>query len=573
MSDSSLPGRAAVAACLAALLYLAVFPLQDYDTFWHLAYGRAMAERGAFINHEIFSYTAAGAYLGSHSQLAQVLLYAAWAAGGATALLGLKLLLIVAAFALVVATARLFGAPAPLGAALALAAFTAGLARLVERPELFSIVLQALLIWLLFRARSRGYVGRELWAVPPLMVVWDYLHGSVYGLAVLAAFVGAETVRLNFLPGRWGGGRPEDPPGRLGRLLAWSGVTVAAMLLHPNGLLNYAYFWRVGVSDEFRMYGEFTPPTSAQFAPFWVVGALLAVLLLLRARRCDLTTLALLIPFAVLALNFNRAILAFCLAAIPAVAQMLAPRPDGRLTARWWPAPAALVLLVVAVLVYKQHFVIANFRFGTGIDGNTFPVGSARFVREQALSGNLYNMNGFGGYLAFFLAPQQKIFHYNQPGVFTALFDYLHKPASRREWPIDYAIIGDALELNMFQREGFVTVYHEPTAAVMVRNDVRYAALIERYRVRFFGPLMTDAELLARGRTPLAAVFLREVSDYLTYREDVRVAGVLTRLLRESAAVRTDRERLALLEPALRGNPDSAALLALRGEILRKGEQ
>lgn len=45
-----------------------------------------MVEQGGFINHEIFSYTAQRAYLGSHSQLAQVLLYLVWVLGGVNGL-------------------------------------------------------------------------------------------------------------------------------------------------------------------------------------------------------------------------------------------------------------------------------------------------------------------------------------------------------------------------------------------------------------------------------------------------------------------------------------------------------
>ncbi len=551
----------AVLSCLVVTLYLLTFPLQDFDTFWHLAYGRAMVESGSFINHEIFSYTAQGNFLGSHSQLAQVFIYCAWVIGGANALLGLKLLITTGVFFLIVATVRLFGVNAVTGAALALSVLTAGMSRMVERPELFSVLLQALLIWLLFRARRNGYTGRELWVLPLVLVAWDYLHGAVYGFVLVLTFAGAELLRAKLLPRwkcRWGVG--DTNTFGVKRLFLWLGLSLGVMLAHPNGLLNYSFFWRVGTADDYRMFGEFMSPTKLQFIPYWIFLGFALMLILWNWRHCDLSTIILSLPFLYLSLNFNRSVMAFCLAAIPAIAQALKPlsmrlgaAPRGRML-----GTGLLVLLLGSVLLYKQFWVIDSFRFGTGVSGQVFPVGSARFVKERNLTGNMYNMNGFGGYLAYYLAPERKIFHYNQPGVFTDLFDYLHKPASHREWTIDYAIVGDALELNMFEREGFVTVYREPTAAVLVRNDDRNATLIQRYRVRTFGPLMSNEQLLARARYPATAQrLLVEISDYLAFREDRRVATLFIRLLQQSPGLFNDAERTALLEPLRRYNSDS----------------
>jgi tetratricopeptide (TPR) repeat protein len=563
--------RLYLAAGLVAALYILTFSLQDYDTFWHMAYGRAMIETRTFINHEIFSYTSPGKNLGSHSQLAQVILYLLWIGGGANLLLAFKLLLAGIVFVSIVNTARVCGAGTVAGAALALAVLVAGMGRVVERPEIFSILLQALLLWILFRARRMDYPHRLLWVLPPLMVLWDYLHGALYGLVVLCAFLAAEVCRQLLLP-KFGLSRFAGETSRpaVKRLLGWGAGTLAAMLVHPNGLLNYWAFWRVGkVGYEYKMYGEFMPPQSEQFYPYWALLICALTVIVLCLRHVDLTALSVMLPFIYLSLTYNRAVMAFGLAAVPATAQALARLWQRAAGFRWRHLVAAglAVTLLGGALVYKQFYVIDSHRFGTGVNELIFPVGSARFVMDKRLSGNMYNMDALGGYLAFTVGPERKIFNYNQPGVFTALFDYQHKPETRAQWQISYAIVGNVEEIRMFEADGFVPVYWEPGCALFVRNSEANAELVNNYRIQYFKPLMSDQEMLAFGKDVRSAdKFLRELTTYLAYRRDSRLAGVFAQLLHESPAVKDDRQRAELLAQVMAYNGDSAALLTVSGE-------
>lgn len=559
-------------ACLALLSYVLTFPLQDYDTFWHLAYGRAMVASQTIINHEIFSYTAYGKDLESHSQFAQVILYALWVAGGAHALLAFKLAIAGAAFLLVVKTSRLFGADLAEGAVLALAVFVMGMSRIVERPELFSIILQALLIWLLFRARKVDYPHLWLWSIPPIMVVWDYLHGAMYGLIVLSTFVGAEVFRQIVLP-KFGISRfalETTSRAAVNRLLGWSLATIVFMSAHPNGLLNYLNTMRVlPAESKFRMYGEFTPPDFVQFYPYWLFLACVVILVLLCVRQIDLTALVMILPFLYLSLNFNRAVLAFGIAAVPATAQALHHACIRIRSYRFGTSMLAvlLFLLLVTVIVYKRFYVIDSFRFGTGISSRVFPVGAARFIKAHNLNGNMYNMDGFGGYLAFFLGPERKIFHYNQPVVFTALYDFVHKPASRQQWHINYAIAGKPEELGMFENNGYKPVYWEPTSVLYLKETTENGPVLDRFAVEYFRPLLPDRDLLALGKHPKSAhKVLQETSTYLAYRQDARIADLFAKMLREAEFLH-ESQKLGLLADTLQHNEQSAALLALAGEL------
>lgn len=569
--------------CAVAALYALTFPLQDPDTFWHLAYGRAMVEQGRFINHEIFSYTAAGSYLGSHSQLAQVLLYLLWQWGGANALLGFKLLVGLATFLLVMRTARFFAVGRISAALLALLVILAGMSRFVERPELFSILLQALILLLLFGYGRGAYGRRALWLLPGLLVTWDYLHGALFGLVMVLTFSLGETLkaglvpRLRFLAG-WN--LRALSLEQLKPLWLWSGITLVAMSLHPNGLLNYSHFLRVSSNTaEYAMYGEFMPTrVIPQFFWFWICLFLCLVLGAICIRRIDPTTVMIVMPFLYLGLKFNRTTLAFALAAVPMMAHSLAILGERPELLRHWRRVALVLAAVVllAVPVYKERYAPDFLHFGSGLNENAFPVGSTRFIQDVGLHGNMFNTDGAGGYLAFFLSPQRKIFNYNQPGVFNALTEYVHKPESRRRWNIQYALIDDAKGYALFQREGFVPVYREANSMVLLKPDTEQSTLLEKYQIRYFAPLKSTAELEALSRNPRVALRLcEEISIYLTYRRDARVAELLGRLLRPANAdvrIELDR-RSALLEAALRENQGDLSLLQALGAVAyRQGD-
>lgn len=553
---------------------LVAFPLQDYDTFWHLAYGRAMVESGTFINHEIFSYTAPGAPLGSHSQLAQVVLYLIYRAGGADGLLVFKILVALVVYGLVVRTARLFAAPAAVAASIGLLAMVAGMSRFVERPELFSILGLAWLVYLLCRySRSGGEAGKGIFALPVIFVLWDYLHGAVYGLVFLGAFVAAETLKHLAAP-RVGWLRSRAIPLQaraMRRLWLWTGITLGAMLLHPNGLLHYEGFWRISsLAGDFAMYGEWASPAfDAQFFGYWLWLALVLILLVMSIGRIDLTLLITLLPFACLSLQYNRATLSFCLVAVPLVAESLSSlcKNGKRFTRLKAMAPPLILLLATGTaIVYKAWFTIDSFKLGTGVNENVFPAGSTRFVKAAGLTGNLYNMDGFGGYLAYHLSPERKIFHYNQPGVFTALPDYVHNPETRSRWNINYAIIGKAEELQMLEREGFVPVYWEPTAMVLVQATEANGEIIERYGIRYFQPLLSDERFRDLARSPLVFPRLaQEMADYLALRHDRRLADLLGNLLAPSGGGLPVERHLDLVQSALPFNRDSPWLLAAQG--------
>ena len=75
--------------------FLAIYPLANFDIFWHLANGRVMLEEGRIVNEEVFSYTARGVAFNNHEWLAQVIFQLIYDLGGGNALIFFKAAIVV----------------------------------------------------------------------------------------------------------------------------------------------------------------------------------------------------------------------------------------------------------------------------------------------------------------------------------------------------------------------------------------------------------------------------------------------------------------------------------------------
>ena len=523
---------------LATVGLLVTFPVQDFDIFWHLANGRAMVEQGTIINQEIFSFTANGKHFSNHAWLAQIILFLIFKTWGANGLIVAKVLITIAIGACLYAFSRKQGVP-PLPAALiCLLALGAALFRYVVRPELFSSLFLALTGALLFFYRSNTCSAKALAALPLIMVFWDFMHGALYGVILLIAFMIGETIKVT-LRAKVSPSLQAMPKKRFQTLWLWCGLTLALMLISPYGLRTYDIFFEFMNNNLMTsMTAEFQPTTLGGQPLFWVLLAGTVVSLLAAGRRLDLTSLCVLIPFTALAIRYVRGIGPFSIVAalllavnLPPILATLSPAPDKTRRLNF-----LYVLMLCAglswAMVYKFSSPPRYDTLGLGISADAFPVGSARFVKAANLTGNMYNTDRYGGYLAYYLSPERKIFHYNHHLLFKALERYVHEPESRAQWRINYAIIGRADEWDMFSKDGFVPVYWEPTGAVLIKDSDENREIIKRYRIRYFSPLMPKEEFFKQARNPtIMPVLARELSDYLAQRQDREKADILVEML------------------------------------------
>lgn len=559
---------------VALALVIVTYPVFDCDLYWHMANGRAMIEQRRIVNEELFSFTCPGTPFVNHEWLSQIAFFFVWGRYGANGLLGLKWAVTAAAIAALFHTAR--GAGAGNRTAALLCAFTAlaGVRQFQVRPELFTLLGMAILGLVLdaYR-RGRDHRGR-LWTIPIVMLIWDWLHGAVLGLAYLSVVVAAEGAKR--LVPAWRAGAMDGR--RLASLGGWYAFTMAIMLANPYGPRSYGHFLVLagGLRGADRI-GELQPIWSAPADGLPLLFLLLWALSLLVAdrRELDLTEWALFMTFAFGALRYNRLSAVAAIAVVPIIARHAAS-PAGSAQPRWRAnlgatLAAAGCAIVVCVGAWEKlarmsggtagdgtYILPSPTALGFGVNEAMVPAGSARFASAIGLSGHMYNNANLGGYLAYALAPERPIFLYNMPPVFGDATRFVRDPDALAAWDIDYAFAGSVGELaRLFPRGEWAWIYSDYVSTLVVRRTPEHAELIARYELRHFAP----EQSAERFRALAACADVRprlafEMAVYLAYARDDRIAVRLRELLTMDPELGAGEEMEDLLRLVRARNPD-----------------
>lgn len=550
---------AALGAWVFAII-IVLYPIFDYDLYWHLANGREMVNAGRIITEEVFSYTHFGEKFDNHEWLSQIIWYLIWYNLGPYGLLGFKLLVTSLVVWLLYRTIRSVGGQPGLAGVLCVFAVLAGFYRYIERPELFSLLNTALISFLLYGFRSHQLPRRLLWLIPLILVVWDWLHGSVYGLVLFALFVAGENAKRH-LPVL----RQEQPLAQeyltyLNRCFA---VAMVAMLVNPLGLRSYGIFLSIlgGGGAATTTIKEFMPISWAEFKPY-IFLLVWAVLLSLRhIRKLDVTQLLILLVFGFGALRYSRVTGVAAILLAPIIANLISisvKNAKGELEAKLHHAIAIMAAVFVLGFGYFVKFrEVSPQAFGYHVDESYLPAGAVRFINAKGLSGNLYNSGHFGGYLPFYLTPDHPIFQYNLPKVFGDTYRYVKHPEELDKWNINYAIVGNADELTtLFPNYMWARIYRDPGAVLVLRRSPQNQALIEQYEIQHFHPMMTDDELRASANN-FSSLFklAEEMGVYLAYRKDKRIAELWSEILTTWPDLKSQQHIMQLLHQAQKFNP------------------
>lgn len=402
-----------------------------HDLGYHLRAAAWQWEHRALLDVDVFTSTFRGAEWVNQNWLAQLILYATYRATGLAGLSVLNAALFVTGAALILAVAARRARGDLRVAAIAFTA--AGLPAIFNtsvRPQVFSWVLTALILWILERSPEER---RLLYVLPPIFVVWANLHGAfVVGLALVAIDA------VSGLAER----RPRRGPGR--DMMAVFAACCLAALANPWGWRVYAYAVDVGTDPTIKRFiEEWQGPdiTSLVGALFFLSFAFVFGSIIFAARRVSLRDLLRLALGLLLALVAIRNGLWWSVVATPAVATALVHLP---LAAGASHARSRAHLLVVAGLAVVVLLSLPWFRsfsplVGSGerslVSGDT-PVETAAFLAGKRFAGNMFNAQEYGSYLEF-AVPDHPTFVDARIEIFPdGLWDdYVDVMVAREWWP------------------------------------------------------------------------------------------------------------------------------------------
>ncbi len=498
MFGASARGRIAVAVAIgAAAVVLSFRPAYEPDLGWHLAQGREAAA-GELVRTNLFSFTHPHHAQSYTPWLFDLAAYGAWQAGGSAGVQLLQALLIALALGLTYGAARV---RAPAAAALAMLAigFFAIEARAIPRPHLGSFAGLAAIVWLIERARASGR-STPLWWSVPIVAVWSNLHVEcVLGVAFLGLFAVVESLRPSALTRR-----------EAVRAVVIAAAACAATLANPYGWGLLSYLYENTAVPVMLDIAELRPASWPGYRGFFVFLGAAALLLISRPRQLSVWECLSFLVAAALGLRFIRLTPLVIFVAAPMVAARI-----GGVLARGLDARAvvatAVALGIAASPVAVTHLV-------TDLDAgpralqpeSVFSPRALEFIRAERLEGPVFNSNNLGGYLAWTLYPQARVFQDSRLQAYPAShFDRILSAAdSQPAWDalvagVDWAVTSRPRPNRLsgagrFPPPEWVTVFWDEAIEILVRRDGAHRDVAATREYRFLKP-GADAFVVASG--------------------------------------------------------------------------
>ena len=386
------------AALLIFVAGLALRPMAESDLFFHLKTGEEILRRHALVTTNLFSFTYPDAPNLDTSWLAEVggALIFRW--GGFPAVVVAKTLVLLLAFAVAYGACRRRGAGA-LASTLALAAAAfVGRDRFVERPHVFSLLGEAVTLWVIGAFEAGGASARRtaLWFLGAV-VVWSNLHAGVFAAPLM---LGGAALALA-VTGERAGAR---------RTALVAGGAVLAMVVTPVGLGCFRYLQLHLQLPAIHPVDEFRVPSWSSDAPLFVYGGRArrrrrpsrSRSIRGAARRNMLRALGPALPLALLAAHAIRFGADAALLGAPVLALAVRGRRPMEEGAARRGALAGVALLLGLALGPRLAAPPSSLeRWGIGLDTRELPLDAIAFVNENGLRERMYNDFEIGSYLLF----------------------------------------------------------------------------------------------------------------------------------------------------------------------------
>jgi tetratricopeptide (TPR) repeat protein len=509
-------------------LFAGLRTVSDFDLGWQLATGRYVVEQHHIPRTELFSYTAQGKEW-IYPPFSGAISYLLYLVGGYSALSWLG------AVACAATVAFLCSAGGRLNAVLAFLAVPAIAFRTIPRAELFTTVLFAMVLAIVWRNHEGKSV--RLWVLPVAFFLWVNLHlGFIAGLGVLGAGILFELCDMIVAERRAGA------LAKLKQVVIWLAASIGATLANPWGWRIYEAIYRQ--NKVMQVHSAFISEWSAvQFnslawrqalnprdpasADWWLLAAgLVAIFVAIWKRRLgpaivlaagmylSAQHIRLQALFAVVVVVIGGGLLS-AFARTLATTQVQRPEdPDnstrmilsGRIS-RGLAFVGALILgflgiVRVADLISDRYYLDSDqiSLFGTGPSW-WYPERVAAFLEREHLPGNIFHDYAQGGYLAWRLGPKYPVFvdgryipfgkelFAKQKQLMSALPDSAEWNEAADRWKINtlilpvarYAGLGTFPFQDYCESKEWKLVYLDDVSVLFVRNRPENSELLRKF--------------------------------------------------------------------------------------------
>jgi hypothetical protein len=409
------------AAAALALVYIgliSIFPIRSNDVWWNMAVGRELLTSFHFITQDPFTFTVTGSSWVPHSFLSGIIFYLVYQAGAASGLIGLKVLLVLITFTLILRLIKNEGVPLAYAVPFILVGALSIHSRFLVRPHLFEYLFLVLLAsWLMSRKERSGI--RFYWPPALLQIIWVNCHSSFFiGPVIVLIFLLGESLRA------WVGGsapaRRAALDKRRKQLLVLFFVMAAVSLVNPHPAMfilqplggeqrelitRYTLEWLSPFNAALK-HGALHP-----YYEIYLVFAAVTILLGLVRRRFSAALLTGL--FLLLSLKAHRFRAELVIISLPFLMTEL---KDTRFLTAWGEKisrkigrPAlrtgfALVFSAVLILTATDRFILKG-----GV-GSRHPERAFEFIQKEDVAHRPFHPIGYGSFMLWRLYPERQSF-------------------------------------------------------------------------------------------------------------------------------------------------------------------
>ena len=576
------------AVALVYALLAGLRTIAEFDLGWQMAIARWIVQHRQIPSVDVLSYTAAGQQwiypIGSG-----LLFYGTFLLGGYFLLSWLA----AAACAGVVALSLRRGSP--VSAALAILAVPLITSRTTPRAEMFTVVLFAATLSLLWQQHETGQA--RLWLLPVLMVAWANLHpGFITGLGLIGGYAMLEALDMLWPDKR------AVAIGRMRRAWPWLVTTLPATLVNPWGWNVFEVIARqeAAMGTHSQLILEWAPIPMYWMHiksglslrdpdEFYVLLLLAVVAAFVALMRRQIGAAIIMCGAAYLPIRHMRFAALFSIVAVIISGAVLTPVVDtlkdkiADLRLRTIVAIAVVLPLLVLATTRATNVITdrtylsatkvtsgANLvSFGTGLSW-WFPEAAAAFVEREKLPGQIFSTGSEGAYLAFRLGPKYKDYIDGRAIPFgTELMQRSLRlkvtPPDSPQWKQEakrYDINVILLPIGRFEALQFFPelkqfcesnlwrpVFLDEVSVVFLRRRPETEALIKRLQV--------DCSTAPLPVVPPAGTGIKAFNQW------ANAASVLRALGRSAEALTTANRALSIF-------PDSGYLHFLRGHLFQE---
>jgi hypothetical protein len=428
--------------------------IRDTDFWWHLKTGEYIYQTHSLPETDFFAYTSLTKdpihpeskriqFILKQYWLAQLFFYWIYKVFGLQGITFLRALILTSIFVLIYRAIRREG----LGISLSVALLIPGVIIFSsnytgERPQLFTFLFAFLLIFLLEGFRQQSFMSVErapatlskisyyLFPIPIVMLIWANSHGGfVIGIIIIFGYLSSEIVK--YLTKRFGKILPYNS---LKSLTLTSIISVIVSFINPNG------FNVVSILIELEK-GRYKNTIIEAMSPFtigidyinvflfFLLLFLSGIILLMNLKRLDLTDIIIFSGLTAMSFSAVRFIPFFT-----PVATLMIARYGLQLLKRisWWNKINFIkrITSIVFAVCFTILLIFATYYYelfkDTAIKTDKYPERAVKFLKENKISGNMFNTYNWGGFLIWTLYPDYKVFIDTRALIEDVYFQYLN---------------------------------------------------------------------------------------------------------------------------------------------------